>query len=334
MDYTTSDYKRTVSLLHLKGGFQGWQRSSSAMFHCPLGHSKGNTPSLKVDFVLGRWYCHSCKEGGHLSTLVRRTLHTSMPELLGIDADMETLGVQYQYVEPERPSEYPIVDVRGVPIPWSSSPEAMAYLDYRGILPMVATRANIQYMDEGYANGLYLDNRLMIPIYDDRGRAINWEARDVTFQHKIKCMYAKGAVKPLYEWYKLNKKKPVFLLEGLIKTLVARSDSFFANSTTSFGSAINPWQLELLNEIPYLIAILDKDPEPFFNDKLGKMVYPSAGKDQGRFLRENYKGHLEIWNINHPLIKDVDEIPTKLDMTVRDFRNQGGFISAESLKSP
>ena len=333
MDFTTADYREAITRLGIEGP-RGWKKSDSWMFYCPLGHSKKRSPSMKVDFRQGIWYCHSCHEGGHLSklvTLMRRS-ESTLAQLLGKEADMVNLTSQAAQVAPQVVYTIPEVDVRGVLVPWSESKEAMEYLDYRGILPMIATRANIKFLKDGYANGTELVNRLMIPVYDEHHRAINWEARDVTFQAKLKCLYPKGATKPLYEWYKLDKTKPVFLFEGLIKTLVARSDPYFANSTTTFGSGVNALQLEQLNQFDHLISVPDKDPPPFFDEKLKRIVVPSAAHDQIQYLQENWKGaRHEIYELNHPDIKDTDEIPTKLNMTVKDFRMAGGFIFRGTL---
>ena len=91
---------------------------------------------------------------------------------------------------------------------------------------------------------------------------------------------------------------------------VARTDTFFANSTTTMGCLFSDFQLKQLQQFPSITLVRDMD---------------DAGYEMAVKLKEIYKGNLHVWYLSNPAIKDVDEIPTILNMTVKEYREQGGF---------
>jgi DNA primase len=92
---------------------------------------------------------------------------------------------------------------------------------------------------------------------------------------------------------------------------VLRSDPYFKNSTTTLGSNISTYQEKQIRTIPDLIVILD-------NDK--------AGEKYLKLMREVRKGlKTRAMRLDAP-IKDVDEIPTKLGISVKQFREKGKFL--------
>jgi hypothetical protein len=318
---TPTDYRNTIKKLGLATSVS--QSSTNVMVHCPFHGKQGDKhSSLSIHTRSGACQCFQCHWNGHISELVLRMSNdqTNIYQLLGIDTkDSELdgwLGIsKYEepIVDPKKIMNEVTINVRGGLYEWAECGAAIEYLKIRSITPYQANRANIQYTDEAIINEMYFNNRLCIPIYDDAGKLINIEGRDVTFKQSKKCIYPKNTIKPLYEWYKLDYNQPVYLFEGLIKMLVARSDDYFANSSTNFGSYFSELQALQLKLFKHIIIVPDND-----NPGLEFIKQIRANADP--------KAIIEILRIINPYIKDADEIPSKSGMSVRDFRLSGGFM--------
>lgn len=307
-------FKRAISMLGLKHRHSTEFREQE-LFECPF-HSDTN-PSFSVNFRRGVFNCFQCGRHGSIGSLVWERKHVSIRKFLGIERDEDTImgyaPKTEEAPEEETVKEEPVVsalDVRGVPVPFGSSPEALLYLKKRDITLDVAKGLEVQYSDEITLNGTTFFKRLLIPIYDPNGVLVNMEGRDVTFRQKPKCLYPKNAVKPLFQFDRLDLTKPVFVFEGIIKMAVARADPYFANSTSTLGMRISEYQVGFIKQIPHIIIIPD-------NDDAGRKIIPA--------IRGVATGKVEVLSITNYLIKDADEIPKKSGMSVREFRENNGF---------
>jgi DNA primase len=311
---TPSQYKRAVSMLgiHHKN-LSGYREQD--MLPCPF-HSD-TTPSLSINFNKGVYHCFQCGKKGSLGSLVWEQKHESISKFLGLEKDITDI-IRYTPFEetpplvdkPPMPVVNPPIDIRGPIIPCSESKEALQYLKKRYISLDTAIGMGMGYSDMVTINGTEFSKRLLMPIYDEHQVLVNMEGRDVTFQQKPKCLYPKGAIKPLYQSQQLDTKKPLFVFEGAIKMAVARSDPYFANSTTTFGANISDYQLALLSMFPHIIIVPDND---------------DAGKLLPVVLRTQTKSLVEVLRISDQTIKDADEIPVKSGLTIQQFREAGGF---------
>ena len=297
-------------------------RKRNDFYFCPL-HKRGGekTPSMKIDLAKGVFHCFGCKEGGSITHLVQLCKHDESLNLSKfLDGDYirgsaDIFGDNFKVYEPEKKVINP-VDIRGVLVPLKDSPEALRYITTRYINYRVAQSAGAGYASEIYINGTPFIERATFPIYDHNKRIINVEGRDITFKHKLKCLYPKKANKPLYEYYKLDTNKTLYLVEGLIKMLVLRGDSTFANSSTTFGSRVSPYQLDLLKPFEDIVVIPDNDP---------------AGREYADFIKKEFPGKVRVLKIDSTTIKDVDEIPKKSGMSICEWREQGFFKYEESV---
>jgi len=313
MAYNGSQNKQVVRLLHLKSQYP-FESKDSAKFSCPFHVDK--TPSLSINFSKGLYHCFSCNDGGNLDQLSMKMVGKTRKDLLGLANSFTIFHPQPQQALKEITEDDIHVDSRGMILPWRDSP-AESYLQNRYIVSDVADSMNMGYVDEASFNGTTYTKRLVIPIYNDKGSLINMEGRDVTGESKVKCLYPHSTMKTVYEWYKLTKEEPVYVLEGLTKMACLRGDSFFANSTSIFGAAVTNHQIDLLNMFKHVILIPD-------NDESGKKVIDS--------LRTRLSTKFSVLKIGSALIKDIDEIPKKTGLTVKEYRERGNFI-AQSFSS-
>ena len=305
--FTTDDYKLAVRKLRLKT--KDSLTSSSAMFECPF-HSDYH-PSLSINFDTGCWNCFQCHRGGHLTKLSYLMINKSLMVLLNIKPDLSDLN-EVMVEEKEqvyRRKVFHTLDIRGRFIPYYNSDRAKEYIRKRGISFNIADSMKFQYCTEAYINGTYFKDRVIIPIYDNDGNYINVEGRAIE-KSDLKCLYPKSGVKPLFEWYSLNTENTLYLFEGILKMAVARSDTFFMNSSATLGSMVTDYQLSQLNKFKSVTLIRDMD---------------DAGMVMAKKIKEKYIGNYKVWLLSSS-IKDVDEIPSVLNMGVKEYREQGGFI--------
>jgi len=115
-------------------------------------------------------------------------------------------------------------------------------------------------------------------------------------------------VQTLYDIDVLNKEEPLYVVEGLTKLAVLRTDPFFKNSTATFGAGLNARQLYLLSQFDQVVMIPDAD---------------EAGMRSVRRLKESMDHEFKILELPKLGIKDVGDIPQKLRRTVADLRRRG-----------
>jgi hypothetical protein len=316
--YTTEQYKTAIRKLGLVSKWD-YSHRDRAFFRCCF-HSGDDSPSLSISFKQGVYHCFGCGASGNIPSMIRNRTGESMESWLNLqEEDLSRLLKRSE--EPlirKKAPEDRDVDIRGVMIPFSISKEAQNYLIKRHIDFRTATQMNMKYIEEAYINGSYFLKRLMIPIYNDQKQMINIEGRDVTFKQDKKCLYPMGGKKVIYEWYKLDKNRPLFLVEGLIKLAILRSDNFFENSSCTMGNMVSPRQISQLNLFKEVVVIPD-------NDKGGIVMV--------NFLRKSLTtSKVSVYRIGDSSIKDVDEIPIKTGKSVEQFRLDKGFHLENTLE--
>jgi len=282
-----------------------------AMVEC-IFHEDWN-PSLSISFSRGQYHCFQCGRGGSLSSLSKMSEAFGRPITLVLNKTEDLDDLNYEPIPTEKPlirRVFHPLDIRGRFINYLNSDRCLDYVKRRGISKAVAGSMRFSYCAEAYINGTYFKDRLIIPIFDPHGLYMNVEGRELEKTGK-KCIYPKGAIKPLYEWYKLDKNKILYLFEGIIKLAVARTDTFFANSSTTMGCLFSDYQLNQLKLFPSITLVRDMD---------------DAGLEMANKLKRIFNGNLHVWSLTNMAIKDVDEIPTILNTTVQLYRESGGFV--------
>jgi DNA primase len=318
---TPDDFRQTIRMLSLKTPYS-FSNRESAMFEC-WKHKDWN-PSFSINFKLGICHCFQCGYHGTINQLCKDITHKNIYQLLHIEDNYSDI-----YYEPPESSEdrdkrikvlrdfseeYRVVnpiDIRGRLIPYYNSERALEYLKRRGISREVADRLEVHYAPEVYMNGTRFIDRVIIPIYNEEKKWINAEGRAVNKEDPTKCLYPKNSTKPIFEWYSLDKEQPLYLFEGIIKMAVGRGDPFFKNSSATLGAKVSDYQAVQLNLFEEVILVRDSD---------------EAGIQQAKRIKEFFTGKYSVWTLNSMEVKDCDEIPTHLNITVQEFRESGGFI--------
>lgn len=316
MNYTSHDYKTAIRIMFNKNPNES---SENTYVNCPYHADK--TPSLSISSYTGGYQCFSCRRKGHLSHLCIDVTGKSMGDLLGKSPEDDFLSYTVQRDPPKPKKKVTIedvekdisMDVRGIIMPWYESEEAITYLRSRSIPIALADKYKMGFMEVGFINGYPYEKRLIIPIFNREGRAVAIEGRDITRSQKRKCIYPNRSVKPIFNFNSLDLSKPVYLFEGTLKKIVAETDDYFENSTSLFGSKVSEYQYAYLDLIPHIVICPDRD---------------RASEEMVLDIKERYKGTskiVEVLRIVSDMVKDHDEIPKKLGISVKEYREQGGF---------
>jgi DNA primase len=188
-------------------------------------------------------------------------------------------------------------------------PLAWNYLKKRGIPFDVAKSFEMRFLEDGRINGMDISNRLICPIRDINDKIVSYEARDVSGLSKKKVLYPyNSSISTLYDYSKLNKDEPLYVVEGLLDLAVLRESSYFANSTCVFGAQITQRQIHLLNQFREIIVIPD-------NDKAGMLAMKK--------INENHSNVKMLDLPRKDILKDVGDIPQKLNCKVSDLVKKG-----------
>jgi DNA primase len=298
-----------VELVMRKIGLVGNIHNGVGKYKCPLPSHRDKTPSFFVNYNTFGYNCFGCHAHGNVFSLVKELTGKSFDEKL----NSESFDTLLNKVD-DKPIEVKMetaVEVSGTILPWKLSPEAKAYTRKRGIPDQIAQDMEMGYLEDGTVNGTRFVSRLTIPTYNEKGILINIEGRDTTFKATPKVLYPKGAIKPVYQHFILDQVQPLYLVEGLVKLAVLRSDGFFKNSSATLGSYISPYQEYQLKKFNNVVCILDND---------------DAGEDFYKRIKEllnPLEKRVSCIRLKDKNLKDVDQIVSVLNMSVKDYRESG-----------
>jgi len=140
--------------------------------------------------------------------------------------------------------------------------------------------------------GMYHD-RLIIPFYDDKNKIYNYQGRALYNEMTPKYLTRKGEHNCIYNYYKVDKNKPVIVFEGII-------DSLCVTNSIAICGANKDVDLSEFKEIYYLLD----------NDKTGKKVSIKLLQEENYvFLWEKFKKDVKID------VKDLNELCVKMNKT-------------------
>jgi hypothetical protein len=140
--------------------------------------------------------------------------------------------------------------------------------------------------------GMYHD-RLIIPFYDDKNKIYNYQGRALYNEMTPKYLTRKGEHNCIYNYYKVDKNKPVIVFEGII-------DSLCVTNSIAICGANKDVDLSEFKEIYYLLD----------NDKTGKKVSIKLLQEENYvFLWAKFKKDVKID------VKDLNELSVKMNKT-------------------
>jgi DNA primase len=311
-----------VRRLALRSEWSEKEWISDVPFHCPYHADK--TPSLYINFNKGLYHCFGCSRAGHISGLYHDLTGESLLKDTGQATDEFSRFAyvpHHEEVDHTKPEKTVKMTMRGRVIPADQAPPAIRYLRKRGIPFTVARAMQMAFMEHGWIDGnpeemdnrekppIEFTQRLLLPIYED-GVLLSVEGRDITGTSEKKVLYPRNTtVSTLYDLDKLDRKRTLYAVEGLMDLAVLRSDPYFEHSTAIFGASLSRRQIWLLNQFEDFVYIPD-------NDKAGRQTLAK--------LKDNLEKPFRVLDVPRlGDIKDIGDIPTKLRTTVEALRKRG-----------
>ena len=271
-------------------------------------------PSLGINKYTGIYNCFSCGDKGNLITLVAKQRNISNSEAIkllykfaGIRLTTERLVVNSKMVYRQikkllKPKQIKVKKKRIIEpivrLPLNTTHHLIAGIEYfkaRGINEAALRNHAITFCTSGFYK-----NRAIIPIQDENGRLVSFEARDITGMAEQKVLYPKGSNvnNTLYNLYKTREKKNIIIVEGMMDAIYLTQRGFDVVST--YNATVSERQEELLSRYFRRVYFA------YDGDKAGR-----AGAIKYGPLLDL---HLSVYIITLPAGKDPDEL-TKQEFT-------------------
>lgn len=155
---------------------------------------------------------------------------------------------------PERNVSLKVV---GGMIPVYENDRAMAYCQKRKIPDSFLKDFSVHASDWLRVNGTFMGNRLIIPVIE-KDLIVSYEGRDFTENQKPKVLYPEGAPPPLFNVDRLDRKRRLVIVEGLIDFAVLWGYGY-RNLSTIMGASISAYVQAQLCEFDELTLFMDAD---------------------------------------------------------------------------
>lgn len=273
------------------------------MMSCPFHVDR--TPSMSFDCTKGVAHCFSCGWSGTINQLLKQTLGVSGGKVLGKKVDHSYFSFDRftegkSLVKKEASKKLEALDfvIEGEMYPLND--KCFQYLENRGIDPEVALNFDCRYMPCGKINGLEFQERMLIPIFENK-KLVSYEGRDITGKSLKKVLYPPGSfLKTIYDIDNLNPKETLYVVEGLMDLMALRQIDGLKNSTALFGCSFNERKASLLKKFSHIVFVPDNDPPGY------KSVF-----DYSKHLEDS--SYLEVLPVPSPY-KDVGDLAKSFDL--------------------
>jgi len=326
------DWNKLFRKLKLDGMEE--KRKGEVFFVCPFHDEK--EPSFSVNKNKGVYHCFGCGQNGNLITLISSLLNVSknssfeiLERYAGLSSDDLTIEEVKQRIESlenvlskmarnkeEIPKITPFPPVTILPR------KAIDYLERRNITRKESKERGIKYCDYGY-----FSERLIIPLYDAKGKYMTFEARLIREPENIrekKVLYSSGSKvnSLIYNFHENLGKKRGVLVEGIMDTLSLTSRRI-RNVISCFGTQVSDEQKSLLSEnFESLVVLFDSD---------------SSGKKSSLKLLEELSSLVEVKiaktnSRKDPKYCDIEDINMAI-INAKDFTNSDLTNTKRRLQS-
>lgn len=314
-----------INRLALKVKSKITPQSKNAQLFCPF-HEEKNA-SMFINMQKGIFHCFSCRRKGTINALSKELTGNTIYKFLDLKYDefqehskvYQSEFVDFDKIPNVHIKESDQGEARSISLDYSR--EVNSFLRRRGLTKDIAksfkmylTPTLVKY------NGTRYIDRICIPIYEG-GRLLSIEGRALDVKNTLKVMYPKGStVSTLYDYEKLDKDKPLWIVEGLMDLAFLRRDPYFKNSSCIFGANITPRQKHLLKKFKEILYIKE-------NDAAGDHCVEDLQSISGVS-----KGFLKIPKvIQGKQIKDIGDF-VKVGWTVQKFREEKNWIEVGLVK--
>lgn len=308
-------WDRFFKFVKLENGDE--RKNGEVWMPCPF-HGE-DTASFSVSKEKGTYYCFGCQERGNLITLIssQREMDNdeafekvlSLAGMSDYEISMQDLREMLKRLQlPKFKRKVEDIEPNDLPATSRLDENAFEYLKKRHISRATAIEYNIRRCKTGY----YKDY-IIIPICDENGRVVTFEARYVGTEKKKKVLYPKDSPDKLciFNLEKAKKYDSVVDVEGIMDCLSMVSRDM-ENTITMFGVSMSSHQRELIkNNFEEVILFLDPD---------------EAGRIGSSKLKEDLAALVSVKVAKSYVKKDVKYLTTS------DIRDALSQASAYELK--
>lgn len=205
----------------------------------------------------GSYRCWRCK--GSAPAVVLSKASGSPAHVIGNMMKQYTTGdVVKKFAKKEYATE--------LKIPGGTMPSKVQtdYLEGRGLDPAtIEFLYGIRYGRLGEtANGMNIAFRIVIPIYDEFGTPIAWQARDTTGRSELRYVFPKVSdclADPKHTLYGLHlcrDRKRICVVEGIFDAWKLGS-----GAVCTFGTSVTDQQIEMMSRWEEVVIAFDAEPE-------------------------------------------------------------------------
>lgn len=221
---------------------------------CPFHEER--TPSFSINANYPHLYhCYACGAKGGIHTFYYHFTHTRLN--LGEALDFEFNQTARKRVG-EKITRISSALLEGDILEVADCAEASTYLMRRGATSQWIKDFNVKVAKFAMLGSMIIRNRIVIPLYY-RGELMGYEARDFLGTQPKKVLYSPGMkANFLFNYDRLDRKKPLIVTEGIMDTLRLWHLQF--NVTSTFGSSYTDGRREQMLEFPGVVLFIDNDP--------------------------------------------------------------------------
>jgi len=241
---------RQILRTHIKGGFK--ETSEYFNFRCHICGDDQYNKTVRKAYILKEgdrrtYYCHhaTCGYSKSVTTWMKEyfqyAFNDYIASLIRNDSSEYDISpiVEEEVYDEKKDTKFFIPILKG----FGNNFEIAKQLCYDRKIPFEV------WKKWGVATGGTFKNRLIIPYFNG-SEIYNWQARNLN-DWEPRYISRKGDHNNIYNFYNVDKTKPVVIFEGVI-------DSLFVENSIAISGA-GKIKTKLLREIPYKYFLMDSD---------------------------------------------------------------------------
>lgn len=210
-----------------------------------------------IDPENGSYKCWRCK-GSSLAVVLSKASGTPISSISRLLKDFKTSESSNRIVKKEYAKE--------LVVPGGSNPMPVQteYLKGRGLDPSTLEfYYGIKYGRLGEkANDINVSLRIIIPVLDEYGTPVAWQARDTTGKSELRYVFPRSSEcledskHTLYGAHLCRDRRRIVVVEGVFDAWKVGS-----GAVCTFGTSVTPRQIELMSKWEEVVIAFDAEPE-------------------------------------------------------------------------
>ncbi len=256
------------------------------------------------------WKCFGCGIGGDVVAFLQKFESVGFKEAVELaerelgqsfDKTKKAASVFSSLSEPASVISYPLSEYKKYEDNLANSPEAIKWLENRGIKYETAKALKTGYRNYS-KNNLSSDGWIIFPsIRDSRVVALKYRSiNDKAFKKQPGMACGEGT--PLYNEASVNPLDPIYLVEGELDCLTLEAAGFRGCSVQSASTPLTAANKELLLTADYIVLAGDNDTAgndymdsvwKQIGERCYKLVWPAGMKDANQIFTDHCGGDIE-----------------------------------------